>query len=53
LQIHVVMAGLYAQAGPARGPVDLAQMMKIGLISLGVPAGSVKAAARGEYRIVE
>jgi len=33
-----------------RGPVNLATMMKIGLISLGVPAGSVKAAARGEYR---
>ena len=33
-----------------RGPVNLATMMKIGLISLGVPAASVKAAARGEYR---
>ena len=33
-----------------RGPVNLATMMKIGLISLGVPAASVKAVARGEYR---
>ena len=33
-----------------RGPVNLATIMKIGLISLGVPAASVKAAARGEYR---
>ena len=33
-----------------RGPVNLAQMMKIGLLSLGVPAASVKAAGRGEYR---
>jgi len=33
-----------------RGTVNLATMMKIGLISLGVPAASVKAVARGEYR---
>ena len=33
-----------------RGPVNLATMMKIGLISLGVPAANVKAVARGEYR---
>jgi len=33
-----------------RGPVNLAQMMKIGLISLGVPAANIKAVARGEYR---
>ena len=33
-----------------RGPVNLAQMMKIGLLSLGVPAAGVKAAGRGEYR---
>jgi hypothetical protein len=33
-----------------RGPVNLATMMKIGLLSLGVPAASVKAVARGEYR---
>jgi vancomycin permeability regulator SanA len=33
-----------------RGPVNLATMMKVGLISLGVPAASVKAVARGEYR---
>jgi vancomycin permeability regulator SanA len=33
-----------------RGPVNLAQMMKIGLLSLGVPAANVKVVARGEYR---
>jgi SanA protein len=33
-----------------RGPVNLAQMMKIGLMSLGVPAASLKAIGRGEYR---
>jgi len=33
-----------------RGPVNLATMMKIGLVSLGVPAANVKAVARGEYR---
>jgi vancomycin permeability regulator SanA len=33
-----------------RGPVNLATMMKIGLISLGVPPANVKAVARGEYR---
>ena len=33
-----------------RGPVNLATMMKIGLISLGVPVASIRAAARGEYR---
>jgi uncharacterized SAM-binding protein YcdF (DUF218 family) len=33
-----------------RGPVNLAQMMKIALLSLGVPAAGVKAVARGEYR---
>jgi hypothetical protein len=33
-----------------RGPVNLAQMMKIGLLSLGVPAASVRVIARGEYR---
>ena len=33
-----------------RGPVNLATMMKIGLISLGVPAASIKAVARGEHR---
>jgi len=33
-----------------RGPVNLATMMKVGMMSLGVPAASVKAAARGEYR---
>ena len=33
-----------------RGPVNLATMMKIGLISLGVPAANAKAVARGEYR---
>ena len=33
-----------------RGPVNLATMMKIGLISLGVPAADMKAVARGEHR---
>jgi vancomycin permeability regulator SanA len=33
-----------------RGPVNLATMMKVGLISLGVPAASVKAVARGGHR---
>ncbi len=33
-----------------RGPVNLAQLMKIGLMSLGVPAASLKAVGRGEYR---
>jgi vancomycin permeability regulator SanA len=33
-----------------RGSVNLAQMMKIALVSLGVPAGSVRAVKRGEYR---
>ena len=33
-----------------RGPVNLAQMMKIGLLSLGVPAANVRVIARGEYR---
>jgi vancomycin permeability regulator SanA len=33
-----------------RGPVNLAQMMKIGLMSRGVPAASLKAVGRGEYR---
>jgi vancomycin permeability regulator SanA len=33
-----------------RGPVNLATMMKIGLISLGLPAANVKAVARGEHR---
>jgi uncharacterized SAM-binding protein YcdF (DUF218 family) len=33
-----------------RGPVNLAQMMKIALVSLGVPAANIKAARRGEYR---
>jgi len=33
-----------------RGPVNLATMMKIGLISLGVPAASIKVVARGEHR---
>ena len=34
-----------------RGPVNLAPMMKIALVSLGVPAANVKAVARGEYRL--
>ena len=33
-----------------RGPVNLAQMMKIALVSLGVPAANLKVAGRGEYR---
>ena len=33
-----------------RGPVNIAQMMKIGLLSLGVPAASVRVVGRGEYR---
>jgi uncharacterized SAM-binding protein YcdF (DUF218 family) len=33
-----------------RGPVNLAQMMKVALVSLGVPASNIKAARRGEYR---
>jgi uncharacterized SAM-binding protein YcdF (DUF218 family) len=33
-----------------RGPVNIAQMMKIGLLSLGVPAANVKAIGRGEFR---
>ena len=33
-----------------RGPVDLAQMMKIAIISLGVPAANIRVAARGEFR---
>jgi hypothetical protein len=33
-----------------RGPVNLAQMMKIALVSLGVPAANVKVVGRSEYR---
>jgi len=35
-----------------RGPVNLAQMMKIALVSLGVPAANLKVVGRGEYRRV-
>jgi vancomycin permeability regulator SanA len=34
-----------------RGPVNLAQMMKIALMSLGVPAANIKVIARGQYRM--
>ncbi len=33
-----------------RGPVNLAQMMKIAIVSLGVPAANVSVVGRGEYR---
>lgn len=33
-----------------RGAVNLAQMMKVALVSLGVPASSLKVVARGEHR---
>jgi vancomycin permeability regulator SanA len=33
-----------------RGAVNLAQMMKIAMISLGVPAANLKVVGRGEYR---
>jgi vancomycin permeability regulator SanA len=33
-----------------RGPVNIAQMMKIAMMSLGVPAASIKVIGRGEYR---
>ena len=33
-----------------RGPVNLSQVMKIGLMPLGVPAANEKAIARAEYR---
>lgn len=33
-----------------RGPVNIAQVMKIALVSLGVPASSLKVVARGEHR---
>lgn len=55
-----VAAALYHQkAAPAiilsndpytRGPVNIAQMMKIALVSLGVPAEKLTVLARGQYR---
>ena len=33
-----------------RGPVNLAQMMKIAMMSLGVPAANLRVVGRGEYR---
>jgi uncharacterized SAM-binding protein YcdF (DUF218 family) len=58
-RLRTAAALYHAKAAPAlvacndpytRGPINIAQMMKVALISLGVPAASIKAIGRREYR---
>jgi len=58
-RLRAAAALFHAKAAPTivlyndpytRGPVNLSQMMKVALVSLGVPAGSLRALGRREYR---